>query len=100
MKMMKKTTRSCFLCSILMTVHILIAASIHGARAQPLRELRYALFTSGPKGDDFDFSGAIPAMELAEEEILKDPSILQGYKLTHTPTRDTQVHNNIINIIE
>ena len=58
-------------------------------RVQPTRKLYYALFISGSNGD-FDSSGAIPAMKLAEEEILKDPSILQGYALTHTPVKDTQ----------
>ena len=49
-----------------------VIAAIAGA--QPQRELRYALFTSGPDGA-FDSSGS---MELAEEEIHRDPSVLQG----------------------
>ncbi len=53
-------------------------------------ELRYALFTSGPTGS-FDSSGAVPAIELAEEMINADNSILSGYNLTHTPVVDTMV---------
>ena len=53
-------------------------------------ELRYALFTSGPTGS-FDSSGAVPAIELAEEMINADSSILSGYNLTHTPVVDTIV---------
>ena len=60
------------------------------SRVWPTRlKLYYVLFTSGSK-DDFDSSGAIPAMKLVEEEILKDPSILKGYALTHTPIKDIQ----------
>ena len=54
------------------------------------RELRYALFTSGPDGG-FDSSGIIPAMELAEEEIFNDPSVLEGFRLTRMPVEDTMV---------
>ncbi len=55
------------------------------------QELRYALFTSGPTGS-FDSSGAVPAIELAEEMINADNSILSGYNLTHTPVVDTEVN--------
>ena len=60
------------------------------SQVKSLTELRYALFTSGPEGD-FDSSGDIPAMELAEEEILKDPFILKGFRLSHIPVQDTMV---------
>lgn len=73
-------------CSLYLAILFLIA--IGGA--QTIRELRYALFTSGPEGD-FDSSGAIPAVELAEEEIFKDPSVLDGFRLTHLPVEDTLV---------
>ncbi len=59
------------------------------------QELRYALFTSGPTGS-FDSSGAVPAIELAEELINADSSILPGYDLTHTPVVDTEVRFCII----
>ncbi|XP_064390848.1 gamma-aminobutyric acid type B receptor subunit 2-like [Halichondria panicea] len=52
------------------------------------QELRYALFTSGPTGG-FHTSGVVPAIELAEELINADSSILPGYNLTHTPVVDT-----------
>ena len=55
-------------------------------------ELRYALFTAGPTGG-FDTSGAVPAIELAEEIINSDSSILPGYNLTHTAVYDTMVSN-------
>lgn len=59
--------------------------------AQPLRQLRYSLFTSGPDSS-FDSSGSIPAIEIAEEEILKDPFLLTEYELHHTPVEDTMVN--------
>ena len=58
--------------------------------AQPLRELPYALFTSSVESP-FVSSGAVPAIELAEDEILKDPSLLPGYVLNHTSVEDTLV---------
>ena len=70
-----------------LAIYFLQAAMTRGEEVQ---DIYYALFTSGPEGG-FDTSGTIPAMELAEEEILKDPSILGGYSLTHTPIKDTQV---------
>ena len=79
-------------CSIFLTV----IAAITGAQSP--RELHYALFTSGPEGA-FDSSGSIPAMELAEEEILRDPSVLQGYVLNHTSVEDTLVSTLIISIV-
>ena len=60
------------------------------SQVKTLTELRYALFTSGPEGN-FDSSGAIPAMELAQEEIFKDPFILKGFRLSHIPVQDTMV---------
>ena len=72
------------LCSLYLTV----VAAITGVH--PQRELRYALFTSGPEGA-FDSSGSVPAIELAEEEILRDPSVLSGYVLNHTQIEDTLV---------
>ena len=57
------------------------------------QELRYALFTAGPAGG-FDSSGAVPAIELAEEMINADSSILPGYNLTHASTiYDTMVRS-------
>ncbi len=66
---------------------LLIEAMLGAAHNQ---ELRYALFSSGPTGG-FDSSGAVPAIELAEELINADNSILPGYNLTHTPVVDTMV---------
>jgi hypothetical protein len=75
---------SVYQCSLCLVILIAISG------AQTLRELRYALFTSGPDGG-FDSSGAVPAMELAEEEIFKDPSVLEGFRLTPMPIQDTMV---------
>ena len=55
------------------------------------QQLRYALLTAGPLTGGFDSSGAVPAIELAEEIINADRSILPGYNLTHTPVLDTLV---------
>ena len=57
-------------------------------------QLEYALFTAGPTGG-FDSSGAVPAIELAEEMINADSSILPGYNLTHTTVYDTMVSYSI-----
>ncbi len=52
-------------------------------------ELKYALFAA-----NLDL-GAVAAIELAEEMINADTSILSGYNLTHTPVVDTKVRNRI-----
>lgn len=54
------------------------------------QELKYALFTSGPIGG-FDSSGAVPAIELAEDMINMNDSILPGYNISHTAVVDTMV---------
>ena len=51
-------------------------------------ELKYAIFFTS---EGFDSTGAIPAIELAEEMVNKNSSILPGYTLTHTEVRDTKV---------
>ncbi len=61
------------------------------------QELKYALFTSGPTGG-FDSSGAVPAIELAEELINADSSIIPGYNLTHTPVVDTMVSIDLLDL--
>ena len=53
-------------------------------------ELKYALFTSGPLGG-FDSSGAVPAIEIAEDMLNQNNSVLSGYRLTHTDVVDTRV---------
>ena len=55
-------------------------------------DLHYAYFTAGPEGG-FDSSGSVPAVEIAEEQILRSGTILNGYKLRHTAVQDTQVQN-------
>ncbi len=65
------------------------------AFTQDTRILRYALFTSGPTGS-FDSSGTVPAIQLAEELINADSSILPGYNLTHTPVVDTMVTSRVL----
>ena len=54
------------------------------------RELRYALFISGPDSA-FDSSGSVPAIELAEEKIANHPFLLKEYSLNHTQVLDTLV---------
>ena len=84
---MKNRLASVHLCRLCLAATSLFAITI----AQPsIRELRYALFTSGPEGD-FDSSGAIPALELAEEEVFRDSSVLEGFNLTHLAIQDTLV---------
>ena len=73
--------RRCDLC-------LIVVAAITVVHSQ--RQLRYALFISGPDGE-FDASGAVPAMELAEEYILRNESVLNGYDLRHSPVEDTLV---------
>ncbi len=70
---------------------LLLAVVINNLKLSLCQELiRYALFTSGPVGG-FHTSGVVPAIELAEELINADISILPGYNLTHTPAVDTMV---------
>lgn len=70
------------------SVYVTILATF--AIAHPRRQLRYSLFISGPDSS-FDSSGSIPAIEIAEEEILNEPSLLTAYALHHTPVEDTMV---------
>ena len=62
------------------------------ARAQPI-DLPFALFTAGPEGG-FDSSGSVPAVEIAEEQILISGTILNGYRLRHTAVQETRVSLN------
>ena len=39
-------------------------------------------------------------MELAEEEILRDPSVLEGYVLNHTSIEDTLVSTLLSTVID
>ena len=52
-------------------------------------ELRYGLFT-GNSGS-IDSAGVITAIELAEEMINANSSILPGYNITHVQEYDTKV---------
>ena len=63
----------------------------------PLQELKYALFTSGPLGG-FDSSGAVPAIELAEEILNQNNSVLSGYRLAHTEVVDTMVSTVVVHL--
>ena len=71
---------------IILYLNVLVALAI----AQPPRELNYALFTSG-FDSSFDSSGSVPAIEIAEEQILNEPSLLSRYTLHHTSVQDTRV---------
>ncbi len=51
-------------------------------------ELKYALFTAT---EIFDSSGAVPAIELAEQMVNSNDSILPGYTLAHIGIKDTKV---------
>lgn len=70
---------------------IVVAAAVTVVQCQR-RRINYALFTSGPDGS-FDASGAIPAMELAEEFVFNS-SVLKDYELRHSPIQDTLVNRN------
>ena len=50
-------------------------------------ELKYALFTAT---EIFDSSGAVPAIELAEQMVNSNDSILPGYTLAHIGVKDTK----------
>ncbi|XP_064390850.1 gamma-aminobutyric acid type B receptor subunit 2-like isoform X2 [Halichondria panicea] len=74
---------------------LLLAVVINNLKLSLCQELiRYALFTSGPVGG-FHTSGVVPAIELAEELINADISILPGYNLTHTPVVDTMCDRTV-----
>ena len=59
-------------------------------------ELKYAVFFTS---EGFDSTGAIPAIELAEEMVNNNNSILPGYTLTHTGVMDTKVGLLICNAL-
>ena len=71
--------------NVLLMIFCLCCSKV--TNSQPI-ELKYALFTSSV---GFDSSGAVPAIELAEEMVNNNGSILPGYKLVHTEVRDTLV---------
>lgn len=57
-----------------------------------MAELKYALFMSNPVSSvDVDSSGVVPAIEIAEEMLNQNKSVLPGYSLTHTEVVDTMV---------
>ena len=62
-----------------------------GTLAQ-LTEINYAFMSSG--GGGFESSGSLPAIELAEETIRANSSILADYNLTHTAPLDSQVRSH------
>ena len=78
---------------------LLLLTLLRILRGIECHELRYALFTAGPAGG-FDSSGAVPAIELAEEMINADSSILPGYSLTHTTVHDTMVRSHSIDQLD
>ena len=61
---------------------------LHNLQLTQAAELKYALFTAT---EVFDSSGAVPAIELAEEMVNKNSSILPGYNLTHAGVTDAKV---------
>ncbi|XP_064383155.1 gamma-aminobutyric acid type B receptor subunit 2-like [Halichondria panicea] len=50
-------------------------------------ELKYALFTAI---EGYDSSGAVPAIEMAEQMVNSNDSILPGYTLAHIGVKDTK----------
>ena len=69
-------------------VVVLLAMAVTGT--QPQRQIRYALFISGPDGE-LDVSGVVPATELAEERVHLNTSILSEYEFGHSSVVDTLV---------
>ena len=69
---------------------LIAVAAVIAVQPQVPRQLRYALFITGPNGE-FDGSGSVPAIELAEEYVLKNKSVLEGYELRHSTVQDTLV---------
>ena len=69
---------------------LIAVAAVIAVQPQAPRQLRYALFITGPNGE-FDGSGSVPAIELAEEYVLKNKSVLEGYELRHSTVQDTLV---------
>ena len=67
----------------------LVLVASQQALAQPLTDINYALMISA--GGGYDSSGCVPAIELAEEMIRANGTILADYNLTHTASLDTQV---------
>lgn len=77
------------LCDLFL-IAVAAVVAVHTQTPPTAQQLRYALFISGPDGE-FDASGSVPAIELAEEYILKNTSVLDGYELRHSTVQDTLV---------
>lgn len=64
---------------------------VHCAWSQNLTQLHYALFTAGGGTGGFSSSCVELAVELAEETINGNSTLLSNYSLSHTRVKNTQV---------
>lgn len=68
---------------------IVLFCALEG-RATPTNLTFIFIISYGRLG--FNSSGALPAAEMALEDINSDPSMLPGYNLVYSQVRDSQVH--------
>ena len=61
------------------------------ALAQQQNAISYAFIYSGGGAGGFNSSGSLPAIELAEDMIRANDTILAGYNFTHTAALDSEV---------
>ena len=71
---------------VAMKVLVLLLMLLGCSQAKTV-QLNYALFTAT---EGFDSSGAVPAIELAEQMVNSNDSILPGYTLAHIGIKDTK----------
>ena len=80
---------------LLGVVLALLASQLCNKRAvAELTKINYAFMFSGGGTGGFNSSGSLPAVELAEDMIRANSSILAGYNLTHIAARDSRVGPN------
>ncbi len=70
-----------------MAMKLLVLALLLGCSQAKTVQLNYAIFTAT---EGFDSSGAVPAIELAEQMVNSNDSILPGYTLAHIGIKDTK----------
>ena len=82
----------------MMIALLLLWCLISAGDSASSHNLTFMLVTSyGQYG--FNSSGAVPAADMALEDINRDPDILMGYNLMYDKVRDSMVHHNLATIM-
>ncbi len=72
---------------LFVAMKVLVLLWVLGCSQAKTVQLNYALLTAT---EGFDSSGAVPAIELAEQMVNSNDSILPGYTLAHIGIKDTK----------